>query len=69
MKKQEQQSSAQGAAEGTVQPVDKIAIITTDEHAGVGGSFVLDPATGQRARVEFTKNADDAAATEKTEKE
>lgn len=31
---------------------DILAIITTDEHAGRGGSYVLDPTTGKREKVE-----------------
>lgn len=45
------------------------AIITTDEHAGMGGSFVIDPTTGQRKRVEFTEPAPDANAEKQPDKE
>lgn len=30
-----------------------------DEHAGMGGSYVMDPATGQRTLVSRTKTAAD----------
>jgi len=32
-------------------PVDPMEVITTDEHAGHGGSYQLDPATGARTKV------------------
>lgn len=33
-----------------------------DEHAGKGGSYVLDPATGKRTLQERTQDRDDTAA-------
>jgi len=33
-----------------------------DPYAGMGGSYLLDPLTGVRTRVEFTKDAEPAAA-------
>ncbi len=32
-------------------PVDVRTVLTTDEHAGRGGSYVFDPATGKRTLV------------------
>lgn len=50
------------AAEKTDHAARVTEIIATDEHAGQGGSFVLDPATGARTKVEGTKQAGDQAA-------
>jgi hypothetical protein len=44
-------TNQQPAAAPEKKPVDPMDIITTDEHAGQGGSFVLDPATGARMKV------------------
>lgn len=42
---------AEGADQGADSKPDILAIIATDEHAGVGGSYVLDPLTGKREKV------------------
>jgi hypothetical protein len=39
-------------------PVDHMPVITGDEHAGKGGSYVIDPATGARTLRERTKDAE-----------
>lgn len=55
-------SNAGKKAEKTDHAARVTDIITTDEFAGLGGSFVLDPATGKRSKVEGTKTAADQAA-------
>jgi hypothetical protein len=43
-------SPVQTSAPVAAVKADLVAILTTDEFAGHGGSYVLDPATGQRKR-------------------
>lgn len=43
-------------------PVDHMPVITTDAHAGQGGSYVIDPSTGARVLKERTDHADDKPA-------
>lgn len=45
-------SSQPESADGATAPLDSAAAIVSDEYSGLGGSYVFDPATGKRTRVE-----------------
>ncbi|WP_439685103.1 hypothetical protein MNJPNG_06370 [Cupriavidus oxalaticus] len=60
-------SSQPDAAGGAPAPQDSAVAIASDEYSGLGGSYVFDPATGKRTRVEGPDQRDPAPAATDTE--
>jgi hypothetical protein len=46
------------AQEGAAESVEAPAPMLTDEYSGQGGSYTLDPSTGQRTLVQRTQRSD-----------
>lgn len=60
-------SSQPDVAGGAPAPHDSATAIASDEYSGLGGSYVFDPATGKRTRVEGPDKHDPAPAAPEAE--